>query len=152
MSPAPEQTNQAEFKGWARVEIMGHQVHIGYVTTQAFGQAVMFRIDQPAIPGTEETLAAPEWVGEVIAPVGSVVKRADIEAFTVLVGSGSIYRIIPCDEAAAAKAIRTSQRRPLILVRLPEGQQLPAPVVKIDRWEHGPDDDEPDEQREFNGF
>ena len=39
--------NQAEFKGWAKVEVMGHQSHIGYVTTEAYGQAVLFRIDRP---------------------------------------------------------------------------------------------------------
>lgn len=110
--------NQTEFSGWARVEVMGHQTHIGYVTTQTFGQAVLFRVDQPAVPGAEETLERPEWVGDTYAAPGSVVKRADLEAATVLVGSGSVYRIIPCDEAAAMKAIRANRAPPLILVKL----------------------------------
>lgn len=139
------ETNQAEFSGWARVEVMGHQTHIGFVTTQAFGQAVMFRIDQPAIPGVEETIERPEWVGETYAGPGSVVKREDIEPATVLVGSGSIYRIIPCDEAAALKAIRASQRRPLMVVRLVEPKQLPA--VRVETYD-GYDGDTGDEDDE----
>ncbi len=136
------ETNQTEFSGWARVEVMGHQTHIGYVTTQAFGQAVMFRIDQPAIPGAEETLERPEWVGEVYAAPGTVVKRADIPAATVLVGAGSIYRIIPCDEAAAMKAIRSSQRPPLMIVRLAEGKQIAGNSADF------PDDDPDDDDEE----
>jgi hypothetical protein len=43
------------------------------------------------------------------------------------VGSGSIYRIIPCDEATAMSAIRSSQRRPLSMVSLVPGNRLAAP-------------------------
>lgn len=110
--------NQAEFRGWAKVEVMGHQSHVGYVTTEAYGQAVLFRIDQPSIAGAEDTLQAGEWVGDVFAGVGSVVQRPAIEAASVLVGSGSIYRIVPCDEATAMAAIRANQRRPLLVVKL----------------------------------
>lgn len=138
------ETNQSEFKGWARVEVMGHQTHIGYVTTQAFGQAVMFRVDQPAIESAEETLERPEWVGDTYAHPGSVVKRGDIEAATVLVGSGSIYRIIPCDQAAAMKAIRASVRPPLMIVRLAEALHIAGAVADQDPYEDtddGPDED-----------
>jgi hypothetical protein len=120
-------TDQNEFKGWARVEVMGHQSHIGFVTTETYGQAVLFRIDQPAVPGGEETLKRAEWVGDVFAGAGSVVQRQPIESVSVLVGSGSIYRIIPCDEATAMSAIRSSQRRPLSMVSLVPGNRLAAP-------------------------
>ncbi len=116
--------NQTEFKGWARVEVMGHQTHIGYVESQAFGGAVMFRIDQPPIQGGEETLERPEYVENVYAPAGSVVKRQDLAGASVLVGAASIYRIIPCDEAAALKAIRSSIRAPLMIVKLAEQKQI----------------------------
>lgn len=132
------ENNQTEFKGWARVEVMGHQTHIGYVETQAFGGSVMFRVDQPAVGGTEETLEHSEWVGDTRAPAGSVVKRGDIPAASVLIGAGSIYRIIPCDEAAAMNAIRLSVHRPLILVKLGELKALPSGVDTED-------DDEIDE-------
>lgn len=131
--------NQTEFKGWARVEVMGHQSHIGYVTTETYGQAVLFRIDQPAIPQSEETINRAEWVGDVFAGAGSVVQRPAIEATSVLVGSGSIYRIIPCDEPTAMTAIRSSQRRPLHVVSLVPGNMLSAPDVG----------DEPDEDQPF---
>ena len=44
----------------------------------------------------------------------------------MLVGSASIYRIIPCDAETALKAISNTVRRPFTLVRLAEGKQLPA--------------------------
>jgi hypothetical protein len=121
--------NQAEFNGWAKVEVMGHQSHVGYVTTEAYGQAVMFRIDRPAIAEREETLESSEWVDAVRCPKGTIVKRGPIEPLSVLVGSGSIYRIIPCTEAAAIKAIESGERRPLMLVRLPESAQVAGAVV-----------------------
>jgi hypothetical protein len=116
----------AEFKGWAKVEVMGHQSHIGFVETQAFGGAVLFRIDRPEIPEVEETLTAWEWAGDRRCGPGSIVKREAIPAGSVLVGAASIYRIVPCDEATALKAIRTGTQRPLILIRLAEQPALPA--------------------------
>ena len=110
----------------ARVEVMGHQSHVGFVETQAFGGAVLFRIDRPEIPESEETLTQTEWAGDVRAGAGSIVKRAAIPAATVLVGAGSIYRIIPCTEEAALAAIRQSESRPLFLVKLAEAPQLPS--------------------------
>lgn len=53
---------QANFEGWAIVEMMGHQQEIGFVTTQAFGQAVLFRIDQPELGERDVTLNRPEWM------------------------------------------------------------------------------------------
>lgn len=134
--------NQTEFKGWARVEVMGHQTHIGWVETQAFGGTVLFRVDQPEIAAGEETLERPEYVGNTYAPAGSVVMRAGLEPASVLVGAASIYRIIPCTEEAALKAIRSSQRAPLILVKLGEQKQI---VASFDT------DDDPDGDEE-HGF
>ena len=127
------ETNQAEFKGWARVEVMGHQSHTGFVTTEAYGAAVLFRIDQPEIPEAEETLTESQWIGNSTLPAGTVVKRGPIEAVSVLVGAGSIYRIIPCTEEVARKAILENQRRPLIAVKLPGAKAL-TPVTPISRY------------------
>lgn len=118
--------NQAEFKGWARVEVMGHQSHTGYVTTEAYGASVLFRIDRPEIPESEETLTESEWIGNTTLPAGTVVKRGPIEAESVLIGAGSIYRIIPCTEELARKSIIANQRRPLIAVKLPGAKALTA--------------------------
>ena len=117
---------QAEYKGFARVEINGHNTHIGYVTTEAYGQAVMFRIDRPEIPEREETLAESGWINNQRCPAGTVVKRPKIEAVSVLVGAGAIYRIIPCTEEVALKTISEGELRPLILVKVPEMAQLAA--------------------------
>ena len=123
---------QNEFKGWAKVEVMGHQSHIGFVTTEAYGQAVMFRIDQPAIPETEKTLTGREYTSAGYLPAGSVVREPAIEGVSVLVGSGSIYRIIPCTEAVAIKAVRETQRKPLVVVSMPVPVGLPAPTSPVD--------------------
>ena len=110
--------NQNEYKGWANVEVMVHQSHVGYVSTEAYGAAVLFRIDRPAIPETEEVLRVPEWVGEQYCAAGSVIKRGGVEPLSVLVGAGSIYRIIPCSEAVAMATIQREHRRPLSVVKL----------------------------------
>jgi hypothetical protein len=116
--------DQAKFEGWAKVEVMGHQSHVGHVTTQAFGGAVLFRIDRPGLPEEEVTLEHSEWVGDKRAPAGSVIKKPALEPVSVLVGAASIYRIVPCTEAAAMAAIRNTTR-PLMLVKLAELAALP---------------------------
>lgn len=113
----PDQQN--EFKGFAKVEVMGHQSHIGYVTTEVYGAAVLFRIDQPALAEETRTLTEKEWHdGRYLHP-GSVVKEAAIPGASVLVGAGSIYRIVPCSEEVCMRAIRAGVRRPLLVVSEP---------------------------------
>lgn len=130
------ETNQAEFR-WAKVEVMGHQSHTGFVTTEAYGAAVLFRIDQPEIPESEESLTESEWIGNTMLPAGTLVKRGPIEAVSVLVGAGSIYRIIPCTEEVARKSIVSNQRRPLLAVKLPGAKALTPvePVADFDDQE-----------------
>lgn len=138
-------TETTEFKSWAKVEVMGHQTHIGFVTTEAYGGTVMFRVDQPAVPGVEETLERPEWSEAGYVPAGSVVRRGEIQPATVLVGAASIYRIIPCDEAAAMKAIRSTVRPPLIIVKL----SGPIAITAGDILEEQDDPSESDEPGAF---
>lgn len=140
---------QAKFEGWARVEVMGHQSHIGFVRTEAYGGAVLFRIDTPALPEREFILESPEYAqeGDCEAlrrwcPAGTKVKRIAREGVTVLVGSGSIYRIIPCTEAAALRAIDQTTRARLMLLALPEGLALP-PAEPVEQE----DDDEEEYSR-----
>ncbi len=115
---------QANFEGWAIVEMMGHQTEIGFVTTQAFGQAVMFRIDTPDLPEREFTLTSPAWVnvgeaGRSWTPDGAKVKRAASPARSRLVSPGALYAINPCTEQAARTAIEKHVERPLILIEAP---------------------------------
>ena len=119
----PEQ--QASFEGWARVEVMGHQTHIGFVRTEAYGQAVMFRVDQPEFPAREFTLTKPAYVDGCWTGVGAKVQRPAIEGCSVLIGAGSIYRMIPCSEQAARIAIEETQRAELKLIELPPVTALP---------------------------
>ncbi len=122
---------QSSFFGWAKVEVMGHQSHIGFVKTEAYGGAVLFRIDSPGAPEREYTLESPEYAEELTGvrrycPKGSVVKRKERSPVSVLVGAGSIYRIIPCTEAVALQAIEREQRAELMVASLPAGAALPA--------------------------
>lgn len=141
------ETNQAEFKGWARVEVMGHQSHIGFVETQAFGGAVLFRIDRPEIPEEEDTPTESDWVENRRCPAGTIIKRSAIPAATVLVGASSIYRIIPCDEATAMRAIKSNGNRPLLIVKIADAPALEAAVarVTVDTYESRPDDYDDDD-------
>lgn len=119
-----DELKQAQFNGWARVEVMGHQTHIGFVRTEAYGQAVMFRIDTPERPEREYVLEEPAYVEGRWTPQGAKVQRAAMPGLSVLVGAGSIYRIIPCSEAAALKAVEANQRAELKLIELPPEKAL----------------------------
>lgn len=122
--------NQASFEGWAKVEIMGHQSHTGYVRTEVYGQVVMFRVDQPEFPAREYTLTKPAYVGGSWTPAGAKVQREPISGHSVLLrisqvsGAQSIYRIIPCSEEAARIAIEEGSRSELKLIELPAERQL----------------------------
>ncbi len=105
---------------------MGHQTHIGFVRTEAYGQAVMFRVDAPGLPEREFVLEAPEYVEGHWTPAGAKVKRMEREGCTVLIGAGSIYRIVPCTEAAALHAIERSSPAAMKLISLPEQKALTA--------------------------
>ena len=125
-----ETEQQSNFSGWARVEVMGHQTHIGYVKTEAYGGAVLFRIDSPGAPEREYTLESPEYAEEITGtrrwcPKGTVVKRRERPPVSVLVGAGSIYRIVPCSEAVALQAIEREQRSELMIVSIPATAELP---------------------------
>ena len=121
-----EQT-QAKFEGWAIVEMMGHQREVGFVTTENYGAASLFRIDTPERLEREYILRRPEYAkeanGERWAPVGSKVRRATTPARSRLVGVGSIYAINPCTEEAALAAIEELIRPSLILLELPSEQE-----------------------------
>lgn len=41
---------EEEFKGWARLELMGHRVEVGYVETVLLGGAASFKVTMPSEP------------------------------------------------------------------------------------------------------
>lgn len=141
-----EERPQAAFDGWAIVEIFGHQRYAGYVTTQAFGQSVLFRVDVPPLPERERVLKHYEYdvegsrTGSV--PAGSTVKEAAIPGYTKLFGPGAIYAITPCTQDAAEKALAAMQPRKLTLVKLAEERALESGEEPVDG-----DVDEDDEDK-----
>lgn len=126
------EVTQANFEGWAIVEMMGHRKEIGYVTTQAFGPAVLFRVDTPELPEREFVLTAPEYAQierdlRQWCPAGTKVKRASSPARSCLVAPASLYAMNPCSEAAARTAIERNVERPLIVLELPPKALLAEP-------------------------
>lgn len=136
------EVKQANFEGWAIVEMMGHRKEIGYVTTQAFGQAVLFRVNVPELPEREFTLTRPEYASEGNGelrrwcPDGTKVKRMASPARSCLVSPNSLYAMNPCTEIAARTAIERTIERPLIILELPKDMK----ALEITRADE--DDDE----------
>jgi hypothetical protein len=118
------EVKQANFEGWAIVEMMGHRKEIGYVTTQAFGQAILFRVDVPELPERDFVLRAPEYAHtspdvRSWCPAGTKVKRAASPARSCLVAPASLYAMNPCSEEAARTALERNIARPLIVLEMP---------------------------------
>lgn len=114
-----DEIRQAHFEGWAIVDVLGHQRYVGYVTTEAYGQAVLFRVDVPALDEQERVTKRPGYYGGSYLPAGATVKEGAVPGYTKLVGSGSIYTLTPCTKEAALEAVAQSQPRPLMSVALP---------------------------------
>jgi len=126
---------QANFEGWAIVEMMGHRKEIGFVTTQAFGPAVLFRVDTPELLEREFVLTRPEYASvngdsRQWCPAGTRVKRTAVPARSCLVAPGSLYAMNPCSEEAARTAIERNIERPLIVLELPAVAAIAAPEAE----------------------
>jgi hypothetical protein len=124
---------QSNFEGWAILEIFGHQKYAGFVKTEYYGTACMFRCDVPPLKEREritrsglrvETPDDPNV--HVWAPPGSSVKHCATQGYSKLFGVGAIYSMTPCDEAAALRAVEELQPRSLMLVSLPPEKALAA--------------------------
>lgn len=115
---------QANFEGWAIVELFGHQREVGFVTTQPFGAAVLFRIETPEIPEREYLLERPQTIGHFWASVGTKVRREAVPARSKLIGPSAIYAMTPCTEETARLAIERLISPPLTLLELPKQNAL----------------------------
>lgn len=146
---------QARFDGWAIVDVMGHQRYVGYVTTEAYGAAVLFRIDVPALDERERVTKRPgHFPGHGYLPAGATVKEGAVSGYSKLVGAGSIYTITPCTKEAALVAVEELQARPLMSVSVPPERSLVASSESLDDEdpEYGTeDDDEADDGPDENG-
>ncbi len=56
-----QQAEQNHFKGFALLELYGHQKEAGFVETCYFGTACMFRVDVPGLDEREYVLEAPAY-------------------------------------------------------------------------------------------
>lgn len=89
---------QSKFEGWAKVEVMGHQRHLGHCETVAFGGTVTLKVTAPEIPAFERTLEGPAWIGGELLATGSRIRQSRPRK-EVFLGMGSIFRLTPCSEA-----------------------------------------------------
>lgn len=135
---------QASFSGWAVVEVFGHQRYAGYVTTEAFGQAVLFRVDVPPLAERERLAKHYEYDREDKSiPPGSTVKEDAVQGYTKYFGPGAIYALTPCTQEACEKAVAATQTRPVSIVKLAEERALTAPIdADVDDVEDDVDDAE----------
>lgn len=117
---------QAKFEGWAILEIFGHQRYAGYVTTQVFGTASMFRLDVPALEERDRVTKRAGYCGDTYYPAGATVKEGATLPYSKLFGVGAIYAMTPCTKEACLSAVEEIQPRPLMPVSLPPEKALAA--------------------------
>lgn len=148
---------QKHFEGWAVVELFGHGKAIGFVTTEYYGTACLFRIDTPGRDEREWTLERPEYgqdpdsLRTLLLPAGVKVKRAAMPAHSRLVGPSSIFALNPCSQEVALRQLERDEPRPLIAVELPDNlktKQLREVLPGEPEDEDDPYEDEPEDERE----
>jgi hypothetical protein len=133
------ENKQASFEGWAIVEAFGHQRYAGYVSSEAFGQAVLFRVDVPPLPERERVTKHYGYDDDGHSvPPGSTVKESAVQGYTKYFGPGAIYAMTPCSQDAAEKAVESMQSRKVSIVSL-------APDALVPALPAGGSDDEDDE-------
>jgi hypothetical protein len=140
-SDSMSETPQSHFEGWAILEIFGHSKYAGYVKTEYFGTACMFRCDVPPLKERETITKSGCYVNqgpdvpggpdvERWAPPGSKVKEVATIGYTKYFGIGSIFSMSPCEQEAALLAVAEIQPRSIMLISLPKGKTL-GPATKV---------------------
>lgn len=115
-----------KFEDWAHIEIMGHGQAAGFVTTEYYGTACLFRIDTPELPEREYVLTRSEYSNGNWLDKGAKVKRPASPARTRLIGPSSIFSLNPCTREVAIEMIEKIYPRPLILLEMPKDKQIAA--------------------------
>jgi hypothetical protein len=141
---------QNHLESWAVVELMGHQKEVGFVTTQYYGTACLFKIDVPELPEREKTLKRPQWAGDTHVPAGTTISLAARPGRTRFIGVPAIYAINPCDREAALAVLEESGSDQIKIVSLAGCKQLPLDAQAQAVEEYGEDsgDDEDEEEDE----
>lgn len=119
---------QNHLETWAVVELMGHQKEVGFVTTQYYGAACMFKIDVPELPEKEFALERTDWVGGRYFDAGTLVRYDAKPGTSSLVSFQAIYRITPCDQESAMAVLEEMARRDL---KLAEVSEMPVGVDEM---------------------
>lgn len=148
------ETPQNQLATWAVVELLGRTREVGFVTTQYYGSACMFKIDVPELPEREITLTSPTWAAGKHVPIGTVVKRAAEPGRSRLVGVPSVYALNPCDREMAIAILEESSTSEMQIVSLAGAKQLPLCVADSNEAadDEEEDDDEDAEEDEPVGF
>lgn len=138
---------QNQLETWAVVELMGHQKEVGFVTTQYYGTACMFKIDVPELPEREKTLTRPQWVGDTHVPAGTTISLAAQPGRSRMVGVSSVYALNPCDRETAISVLEEAAgSREMKIVSLAGCKQLPlTQSLPGEDGEDGEDDDDEEE-------
>lgn len=123
----------AQFKGYAIVELFGHQREIGFVTTVHFGTACMFQVDVPELSERDYVLDEPQYVNGTWTPAGSKVCKKAVPARSRLLGPGSIYALNPCSEKAAMLAIEILSGREIVVLEVPKPKKTLLPGESSER-------------------
>lgn len=89
--------SQQKFEQWAIVDVMGHQRYVGRVTEQVIAGQGFVRVDIP--------------------------KTSEVEAWTKLIGTASIYAITPVDKDIALQMAERAKEKPI------EAYQLTAKMI-----------------------
>lgn len=127
----------SKFEGWAVVELFGHAREIGYVTTEYFGAGALFRVEVPALPEREVTIARPEWIDGQMVGAGSKISRGAVEGRTRFIGLGAIYAMNPCSKDTAFAAIENIARREVKIIELVKTKQLVTSLHGEDEYDPG---------------
>ncbi len=123
--------DQARYEGWAILEIFGHQRFAGFVKTEYYGTACMFRLDVPPLEERTRVTKRAGTVGGQWVQAGATVQEGAVQGYSKLFGVGAIYAMTPCTQEAALAAVEEIQPRPLMLVSLPPEKALESAALPV---------------------
>jgi hypothetical protein len=140
------EAEQNRLETWAVVELMGHQKEVGFVTTQYYGGACMFKIDVPDLPEREKTVTRPQWVGDTLVPAGTVIRLPAEPGRSRMVGVSAVFALNPCDQETTMKLIEEAVgAHDIKVVSLAGCKQLELTAVEEPADEEEDDEEEDDE-------
>jgi hypothetical protein len=125
------------FEGWAIVDVLGHQRHVGYVTTEYFGQTAFFRVMTPARDPRERIVDGNEYVnfkGCSYPPAGSKVFEEGRPGGERFIGAASVYALTPATKERVMELAEDIDTRAVVNVTDPEGKPIAKPTDDDIPW------------------